>query len=323
MCKYNIAACGRRTLPHREEGERAPFSTDRIIRQKNKQTYSALLQPSRRGLRHFCLTTLHMRRNTIYTTERLDAQTEKARSEKAGAETNRHPQPSTLFSFRHAVQRKSILRSQGSSPGPLRDAAPTQRGASLDCRCGFPLWSFTPHGVSGSDCLPAGGPERLASQASWAQERAQAFFRSHRVCADAARWRTRLDDCRLCSGRSRKVWHCGPPPESRAGVVGQKKTAESRVSLPIPEGTVEAYEGLRRCVVQLDSAEHLEGLRVFVRCGLAAWAQIRPAVVPSRLPESHFPSGVQAPGLDSFGAELVRLVAGLILSTRQEGLWHA
>jgi hypothetical protein len=95
------------------------------------------------------------------------------------------------------------------------------------------------------------------------------------------------------------------------------------VSLPIPEDTVEAYEGLRQRVVELDSGEHLEGLRIFVRCGLAAWAQIRPAVLPPRPPASHFQSGVEAPSFDSFEAELVRLLAGLILSTRQEGLLHA
>ena len=60
-----------------------------------------------------------------------------------------------------------------------------------------------------------------------------------------------------------------------------------------------------------------------MRCGLATWAQIRPASVPARPPESHFPSGAEAPVLDSFGVELVRLVAGLILSTRQEGFLHA
>src|SRR5213078_1876823 len=112
-------------------------------------------------------------------------------------------------------------------------------------------------------------------------------------------------------------------PQSRTGVVGQKKTTESSVSLPLPERTLEVYEGLRQRVVQLDSGEHLEGFRVFVRCGLAAWAQIGPAVVPARPPQSHFPCAVEAPGLDAFGTELVRLVAGLILSTRQEALLHA
>src|SRR5437773_11489826 len=114
------------------------------------------------------------------------------------------------------------------------------------------------------------------------------------------------------------------PTQSGAGGAEQKKTAKSDVRLPIPEGTVETYEGLRRHVLQLDGrGEHLEGRGVLMRCGLATWAQIRPAPVPHRPPESHFPSGPEAPVLDSFGAELVRLVAGLILSTRQEGFPHA
>ena len=86
--------------------------------------------------------------------------------------------------------------------------------------------------------------------------------------------------------------------------------------MSISEGAVEAYEGLRQRAVQWDS-EDLAGRRVFVRCGFAAWAQIRPAIVPS--PESQFPSGVAVRSLDSFQTELVRLVAGLIL-TRQEVL---
>src|SRR4051812_16628862 len=52
-----------------------------------------------------------------------------------------------------------------------------------------------------------------------------------------------------------------PGRQSRTGVVGgQKKTPDSCVRLPIPEGTVDAYEGLRQRVVRLDSGEHLEGL---------------------------------------------------------------
>ena len=88
--------------------------------------------------------------------------------------------------------------------------------------------------------------------------------------------------------------------------------------MSLSEGAAEAYEGLRQHAVQLDS-EDLAGRRFFVRCGFAAWAQIRPVIVPSRPPESLFPFGVAVASLDSFGAELVRLVAGLIL-TRQEVL---
>jgi hypothetical protein len=40
-------------------------------------------------------------------------------------------------------------------------------------------------------------------------------------------------------------------------------------------------------------------------------------------PESPFPSSAATPVLDSFGAELVLLVASLILSTRKEDLLHA
>ena len=90
------------------------------------------------------------------------------------------------------------------------------------------------------------------------------------------------------------------------------------MSLSIPEAAGEVYERLRQRAVQLDSGGgDLEARRVFMRCGFAAWAQIRPGVAPSRPPESHAPSGGEVPSLDSFGTELVRLVAGLIL-TRQE-----
>ena len=87
---------------------------------------------------------------------------------------------------------------------------------------------------------------------------------------------------------------------------------------------MEAYERLRRQVVQPDGrGEGLESRRIFMRCGLAPWARMVPSAEPARPLESHFPSGVDAPVLDSFGAELVRLVASLILSRRQEGFLHA
>src|SRR5216684_844196 len=261
-----------------------------------------------------------MRHNIIYipNAERSDGQTEKARSENAGAETDWCPQPSPRLCFRYFVPRESILRSQGSSPSPLRDAAPTQCGESLDRRCGYQVWRFASHRLSGPSCIPASRPERLASQAPWTQRRAQAVRRSHRLCGVLAKCRARLDDCRMCPGRSGKIRYHGSPPQFGAGVGEQKKTAQSGVRVPIPEGTVEAYEGLRRQIVQPDGrGGHLEGRGILMRCGLATWAQSRPVVVPARPPESHFPSGPQAPVLDSFLAELVRLVAGLILSTRQ------
>ncbi len=198
------------------------------------------------------------------------------------------------------------------------------RGGSLDRGCGCQVWRFASHRLSGSGCIPARWADRSAPQAPWPQRRAQAVRRGHRVRPDLASCRAWLDDRGLCPSRSGKVRYNGSPPQSGAGVGEQKKTAQSGVSAPIPEGTVEAYEGLRRQVIQTDGrGGHLEGRGVLVRCGLASWAHSRLAAVPARLPESHFPSGTDASVLDAFGVELVRLVASLILSTRQEGFLHA
>jgi hypothetical protein len=50
-----------------------------------------------------------------------------------------------------------------------------------------------------------------------------------------------------------------------------KKNGASRRKVTIPDGAVEAYEGLRRQVVQADGrGEHLDGRGVLTRCGLAA-----------------------------------------------------
>jgi hypothetical protein len=78
---------------------------------------------------------------------------------------------------------------------------------------------------------------------------------------------------------------------------------------------VEAYEELRRQVIQSEGrGEQREALGILLHCGLATWAQTRPGSVSAHLSQSR----TEAPVLDCFGAELVRLVAGLILSTRQE-----
>lgn len=66
----------------------------------------------------------------------------------------------------------------------------------------------------------------------------------------------------------------------------------------------------------------MEGRGIHMRCGLAAWALMR-SIVRARPPESPLQFGSESPVLDSVGAELVRLVAGLILSTRLEGFLHA
>jgi len=87
---------------------------------------------------------------------------------------------------------------------------------------------------------------------------------------------------------------------------------------------VEAYEGLRRQVVRPDGrVDYLEGRGILLRSGLAAWARLRSATLLARPPESYSQSAPESPVLDSPGAELVRLVAGLILSIRLEDFLHA
>src|SRR6185312_13136011 len=269
---------------------------------------------------------MQMRHNNTYILpdEKSDAQTETARPENAGVKADWHTQPSSWFCFRHSVQTESILRSQGSSSGPLRDAAPTQRGGSFDRRCGNQVWRFAPHCLSGPGGIPASWPQRTTSQAPWAQRTAQTFGRRYRVRARLENCRSWIDDCRLRPSRSGEVRNRGSPPQPGTCVGEQKKTAQSGVTSSMPDGAVEAYEALRRQSVQPDGrGEHLEGRGVLMRCGLATWAQLRCAAVSARPPQSHVSSGAEAPALDSFGVELVRLVAGLILSARLEGFLHA
>ena len=75
-----------------------------------------------------------MRHNVYYITykEPSDGQAKESRSESLGVETDGQPQPSSRFGVRQAVPGESILRSEGSPPGSLRDVAPPpRRGSSI------------------------------------------------------------------------------------------------------------------------------------------------------------------------------------------------
>lgn len=92
--------------------------------------------------------------------------------------------------------------------------------------------------------------------------------------------------------------------------------------VPVPAGAIEAYEALRLPIVQPDGrGEYAEGRGVLIRCGLARWAQMQSSLTAERpLSDSHRQQAdSHPPGLRG---ELVRLVAGLILSIRPEGV-HA
>lgn len=87
---------------------------------------------------------------------------------------------------------------------------------------------------------------------------------------------------------------------------------------------MEAYEGLRRQVIQPDGrVDHLEGHGILLRSGLAAWARLRPANLLLSPLGSHPQSAPQSSVHNSSGDELIRLLAGLILSIRLEDFLYA
>jgi hypothetical protein len=93
-----------------------------------------------------------------------------------------------------------------------------------------------------------------------------------------------------------------------------------RSSLPV--GATEAYEALRLRVIQSDGGiEHAEGRGVLMRCGLARWAQLQSSATTLTSPCFHpRQNSCQAEIPAAVELELVKLVAGLILSRRQEGV---
>lgn len=322
MCKVNIAAHDRRILPHRQRISAAGYFVwpGIFLKYAGKMKRKA----STRGNRaKFMLDlTRSMRRNKTYILDarRVDGKTEKTRQQNAGAQTHRYHELAPRLDFRRLVQRKPILRPQGSSPGPLRNVAPTRRGRNLDRRRGCQVRCFAPDLLSDAGGIPASRPRRTASQASRAQGRAQALHQRHRICAELAGHRVGHDDRRLYQSGSGKVWNHSSPPQPGTGVGEQKKTAQAGVVSRIFEGAVSAYEGLRLQAVQPDGrVRQLANCSVLMRCGLAAWAQRGPSTVSIRLPEPL----CELPALASPGGELIRLLASLILNTRQEKFLHA
>lgn len=91
----------------------------------------------------------------------------------------------------------------------------------------------------------------------------------------------------------------------------------------MPAAATLAYEALRQQVVQPDGRiEHAEGRGVFIRCGLARWAQVQASSTTEQSPQDSHPrsSNSQPGGPPALEVELVKLIAGLILSIRQEGM---
>ena len=88
----------------------------------------------------------------------------------------------------------------------------------------------------------------------------------------------------------------------------------------LPAGATEAYEALRLRVIQSDGGiEPAEGRGILLRCGLARWAQVQSSAPRWTSPSSHPQRKSREPEIPAaVEPELVKLVAGLILSRRLE-----
>jgi hypothetical protein len=92
----------------------------------------------------------------------------------------------------------------------------------------------------------------------------------------------------------------------------------------LPDTATEAYEVLRRQVLRSDGQiAHVEERGILIRCGLATWAQAQ-SMFAAPLPSGpHLRRDQSEPAVPpAVGTELVKLVAALILSIRQE-VMHA
>jgi hypothetical protein len=88
----------------------------------------------------------------------------------------------------------------------------------------------------------------------------------------------------------------------------------------LPDTATEAYEVLRRQVLRPDGQiAHAEDRGILIRCGLATWAQAQSMFAAPLTPGLHLRRDQPEPAAPpTVGTELVKLVAALILSIRQE-----
>jgi hypothetical protein len=286
-------------------------------------TWPFSMTPAPINLRTYWIDNATVRHNNTYSRSPgpSNGQTEENRSENRRAETDRYSKSSSRYRLRHTVQRESVLRPQGSPSGPIRDAAPAQHRGGLDRRRSGQLWCFASNGLPNSVGIRKSRSQWPTSQTPRTEGRTQALRRGHRLCANFAGSRRQLDHRRLYPGDSGTVCNQSASTQSGESVHEQKKTTRAGLESAIPEGTVEAYEGLRRQVIQPDGRVDDPESRVVLRSGLAAWARLRPATTPLRPPVVQ--PKPQSDIHNSPGAELVRLVAGLILSIRLEDYLHA
>jgi hypothetical protein len=262
---------------------------------------------------------LHMRRSCYYISggHNSDGQTRTARSKDAGTKTHQHSQSTPRSRYRSSVQREPVLRSQRSSPGPLRNAAAAQHRGDVDSGCGRCLWSLPAHVLSGAECFQPGWPGWIIARSTWSQGWPQGDDRCSRVRSEPEVGRAGSDHCPVHSSGSGTLRNYDPPAQSRAGAgTRQKKTPRPDLNASFAAATAETYEALRPHLVD-PTGQHgaTAGRAVLLRHGMIAWA-----TTLNQAPTS--PVTVRPPTLPAtssdIATELIRFIASLILNSGKD-----
>ena len=248
------------------------------------------------------------------------AQTQKARSKTSRAQKYRYPQPSSCGRLRHLVPRESLLRFQRPAASALRDAA-TPPGGWGFCRGNrLGVWSFPPNFLSGGSCIRKGRPDGSGSQAARPQGGTQAVRPGDRTRADIEVFFSRPDHRRMHPSRAGEVRDYRSSPQPGTGDGGQKKTAQGRVEIT-PAG--HRHRSIRGAATASGSARRADrACRRQRRPNSLRLGEMGTAAVLPRGGAATRSSSVARPISTSLSplaeTELVRLVAGLILSIRPE-----
>jgi hypothetical protein len=261
----------------------------------------------------------HMRRNCYYIAgeHNSDGQTRTARPKDAGTETHQHSQSTPGSRYRSSVQREPVLRSQRSSPGPLRDAAAAQHRGDVDSRCGRCLWSLPTNVLSGAECFQPGWPGWIIARSTWSQGWPQSDDRCSRLRSKPEGSRAGSDHCPVHSSGSGTLRNYDPPTQSRAGAAArQKKTPRPDLNAFFAAEAAETYEALRPHLVD-PTGQHgaTAGRAVLLRHGMIAWATTLNQAPTS--PVTARPPMLAATSSD-IATELVRFIASLILNSGKD-----
>jgi len=215
---------------------------------------------------------------------------------------------------RSALQRQSVLRSQGSCSGPIRDGAtPSERRdrhqrrrrdlrrlpADLlqsAGRVGRPR----PRRVSSTTTRPQGRPQNISGSALIRRGGEGSNSGPYVVASD---WHDR-----------RALWTTCPPTKPGARACTQKKIAGPSLAAAGDE-LINAYERLRAAVLGAEPISS-SGLATMRREGMASWVKAahETLVLTPSVPALHRPP---APG-DAVRNELTLLLASLVVTLRTE-----